>query len=102
MKQNSLFPLEDFSKPPSQPTPTSVAAADAIKPDAGRLRRIVYEWLLAHGPATDEEIIAGTGLSPNTARPRRIELVQSGQVLDSGTTKKTASGRQAVAWTAKV
>lgn len=87
-----------FDPPAQRHSATSVAAAQAIAPTAGTMRQLVLDWLRAHGPATDEQIIAGTGLAPSTARPRRIELVQSGLVVDSGTKIKTKSGRAAVAW----
>ena len=32
--------------------------------------------------------------------PRRVELVESGQVKDSGRTRKTAAGRNAAVWVA--
>jgi len=48
--------------------------------------------------ATDEEIVIGTGIIQNTERPRRRELVLAGDVIDSGKTRKTFTGRQAVVW----
>jgi hypothetical protein len=41
-------------------------------------------------------------MDPSSQRPRRVELVTGGQVVDSGRKRKTVSGRQAVVWTAKV
>lgn len=92
-----------FDDPPSQPhSATSVAAAAAVKPDANRLRALVLDALRAVYPdgLTDEQIIDTTGLSPSTARPRRIELVQRNLVRDSGRKRKTRSGREAVIWEA--
>ena len=86
-------------RPPSvRGSATSAAAADSLD-DAtlNRLHRVVLAWLAEHGPATDEEIVAGTGLNPSTARPRRIELVRHGLVVEAGE-KKTRSGRKATAW----
>lgn len=86
--------------PPSQAhSGPSVEAAEAIKPDANRLRQVVYDAISrADNGLTDEEGIAETGLSPSTYRPRRVELVRAGKVVDSGRTRKTASGRSATVW----
>jgi hypothetical protein len=91
----------NFDCPAQRHSPTSVAAATAIAPRAGTLRAEVYAWLLANGPATDEEGIAGTELGASTYRPRRIELVRAGLVFDSGLVAKTASGHDAVRWAAR-
>ena len=50
--------------------------------------------------ATDEELMDGTGIAPNTLRPRRRELQVMGRVRDSGTKRPTKSGRKAVVWIA--
>lgn len=89
-----------FAKPaPSvRGSQTSAAAADSLDATTlNRLHRLVLAWLEQHGPATDEEIVAGTGLNPSTARPRRIELVRRGMVTQAGE-KKTRSGRNASVW----
>ena len=78
---------------------TSVAAADSLDGKTlNRLHRLVLEFIAAH-PAgvTDEEIIAGTGLNPSTARPRRIELARRGLIREAGT-RRSKSGRMAVVW----
>ncbi len=80
---------------------TSAKAADSLDATTlTRLHRQVLAFLEARPDgATDEEIIAGTGLNPSTARPRRIELARRGLVVESGT-RKTASGRMACVWKA--
>jgi hypothetical protein len=91
-----------FDDPPAQASsPTSVAAADAIAPVAATLRRLVYEAIAAAGAdgLTDEEMLAAVGLQPSSGRPRRIELVRAGLVVDSGRTRMTKSNRKAVVWT---
>lgn len=88
-------------EPPSQRhSETSVAAAAEIKPTAARLREAVCEAIRAAGAdgLTDEEMLSATGLQPSTGRPRRVELVQAGRVIDSGRTRRTKSGRSAVVW----
>lgn len=103
---NSLFDPEQlpepFDDPPAQRhSITSVAAADAIKPSAANLRQQVLVFIRASPDGvTDEEIQQGTGIGPSTERPRRIELVKAGAVFDSGRTRATRSGRQAVVWVA--
>jgi hypothetical protein len=88
----------DLFTAPHNGTPTSRAAAVAIQPNAGTLRAKVLEWLREHGPATDEEMQNGIPMPASTQRPRRVELVTAGLVVDSGTTRTTTSGRSAVLW----
>jgi hypothetical protein len=72
----------------------------AIKPSAANLREQVLATIKAHpGGITDEQIAKFSGLNPNTARPRRLELEKAGRIVASGTAK-THSGRKAVTWVA--
>ncbi len=91
-----------FGDPPAQRhSPTSTAAAEAIIPHLPPLRLAVL--LAIRGAAdglTDEEGVGVTGLSPNTWRPRRVELMRAGLVVDSGRTRRAKSGRRAVVWVA--
>lgn len=89
------FPYQPASR-------TSQAAATRIRPTAATLRQQVYEFILACGErgATDEQIAIGLDLNPSSARPRRIELVEAGEVCDSGLTRNTRSGRSAAVWRA--
>lgn len=81
---------------------TSKSAARAIEPRRNILRKQVYDILLATPSGlTDEEIQTMTGMEGSTQRPRRVELVESGAVVDSGLTRATRSGRQATVWTAR-
>lgn len=87
-----------FGDAPAQShSPTSVAAAKAIKPKVSGLRRRVLEFLANAGPATDEDMQIRMAMSPNTQRPRRVELVRDGLVaqFDTG---QTRAGRAAVLW----
>ena len=96
-----LDDLPLFAAPAQRHSPTSVAAAEALAPEAlNAAQRRVLAYLEEHGPATDEEIIAGTGMNPSTARPRRIELVRHGLVGEDGE-RRTASGRRATVWRVK-
>lgn len=79
---------------------TSREAAESAQGSAGSQRREVWSFLVGRGKngATDEEIQNMLDLNPNTERPRRIELVNSGLVRDSGATRLTQSRRNAVVW----
>lgn len=98
----SLFdgPPPDDDPPAQWHSRTSTQAADAIKPDASRLRSLVLVAIRERDGLTDEEGTDATGLPPSTYRPRRVELVQSGLIRDSGRTRPTRSGRKAVVWVA--
>lgn len=77
---------------------TRAAAETAIAPSAANLREKVWDCIKSHPQGiTDEGIAAQTGLDPNTARPRRLELEKAGRIVASGTAK-TRSGRKAVTW----
>lgn len=100
-----LTPRTDGAGFPSQPpaqreSETSVEAAALVKPIVGTLRRKLYDWLVAHGAATDEEMQDGIPMKASTQRPRRIELCAAGLCRDTNTTRKTAAGREAVVWKA--
>jgi hypothetical protein len=78
---------------------TSENAAVEIEPNLGALRRIVLDAITSSVDGlTDEQISATTGIVPNTARPRRIELVAKSLVVDSTRRRRVASGRNAVVW----
>lgn len=79
---------------------TSRAAAQAIEPSLGRLQREVLAYLryCRDAGCTDEELQLSLVLNPSTERPRRIELVEKGLVVDSGVRRKTRSGRLATVW----
>ena len=88
-------------EPPSQKhSPTSREAAEAVKPKRLTLRAQVYRYLVDCGArgATDEEMQDALSMGANTQRPRRRELQLTKQIDDSGLTRATKSGRQAVVW----
>lgn len=93
------LPLFSRPAPSVRGSVTSAAAADSLDGTTlNALQRRVLEFLRARPEgATDEEIIAGTGLNPSTARPRRIELARRGLVVEAGT-RRTSSGRSASVW----
>lgn len=97
-----LFDLLEPDPPAQRHSATSVDAADAIRPQANRLRAVVWDAIRAAGMdgLTDEEIQERLNMVGNTARPRRRELQLAGRVRDSGKTRPTRRGRKAVVWVA--
>lgn len=93
------LPLWMQSAPHSGPRTSRDAAAD-IRPHVATLRARVLAHLASCGErgATAQELEGALNLSGNTIRPRLVELRETGCVEDSGTTRKTASGRSAVVW----
>ena len=78
---------------------TSLRAAEAIAEGAPSLRRRVLRLIEASVTGmTDEEIQEFLDMNPSTERPRRVELVDAGLVMDSGRRRNTRSGRKAVVW----
>jgi len=85
-----------FDLPPYEDTITSILAAESMVGHTARLRDRVLE-ALRQQPMTDEHIAEHLSLTPNTARPRRIELTRDGLVRQVGEAK-TKSGRRAILW----
>lgn len=79
--------------------PTSAAAYASIQPSISETQQKVLDSL-KRCSATDHELCASLGLNPSTLRPRRGELLDKGLIRDSGETRKTGSGRQAIVWSA--
>jgi hypothetical protein len=101
-EQQGLFgPLREDSVPFQRHSPTSAEAAKMMSgPLAAKLRRQVYQFVTVQGDygATDEEIQDHLCMNPSTERPRRVELVQEGLVVDSGGVRFTKARRRAVVW----
>lgn len=91
----------NFKAPPRvRGSATSKAAAERAAPRAGTKRAQVLDYIRscsAQG-ATDDEMQSCVPMSPNTQRPRRVELVRGGFIKDSGRTRPTSGGDQAVVW----
>jgi hypothetical protein len=100
----SVADLPLFAAPAQAPavqhSRTSMAAADSMDGDRlNGLQRSVVAFLRERGVhgATDEEMQLGIPMPPSTQRPRRIELLRRGLVVEAGT-RKAKSGRFATAW----
>lgn len=82
----------------SETSRLAAIAAYSFKTD---LQKQVYEILEAStNGLTDEEMQMALYMDPNTQRPRRVELVRAGYVIDSGRKRRTRSGRLATVWAA--
>lgn len=75
----------------------------ATQANTGKTRKFVLDAIKNAGEvgATDEALITFGmmhGFTANSVRPRRVELVRDGLVVDSGEKRKTRSGRNAIVW----
>lgn len=98
--------LEKWMKkwlPQYQPhSATSKAAAESVKHEAVHAREQVLAEIRRNGwyGCTDDELISRLPYG-ESSRPRRIELVRAGLVVDGGTKRPTAKGRLATVWVGK-
>ncbi|MCG7346604.1 hypothetical protein [Sphingomonas sp. ACRSK] len=94
--------MSDLFTYPHQPgaraRDTSRDAADAIAPDAGKLRARALAVVRRSNGLTADEVAGRLGLSILSIRPRLTELSRLGQVRDSGLRRRNASGRPAIVW----
>jgi hypothetical protein len=89
-----------FQQPAQKHSPTSIAAANRVASAAALRARVLAYLVTQPDGATDEELQTALDMPGSTERPRRVELVTRGLVRDSGRTRQTRSGRQAVVWVA--
>lgn len=96
-RRTADLPLFTQRAPSVNGSVTSAAAADSLSGKTlNALQRRVLEFI-AWRASTDEEIATELSMNPSTVRPRRIELVRRGLVVQDGT-RRTASGRMATVW----
>jgi len=76
---------------------TAKLAATLVMPYSGTQRKRVLNavWRAGIAGATRDEIAERLGMSPNTVRPRVVELVEHGWIEPDGRTRPTALGRLA-------
>lgn len=93
---------EERVKLSRDPKETSRLAALRAAPRAGTLRRKVLQLIVSAGEdgATDDEISQWLHKSPNSTRPRRVELVEGGWIVDNGLRRDSAYGNPSIAWVA--
>jgi hypothetical protein len=85
---------------PRDPRPTQVQAAAASLPRSGTQRARVLMAIQRAGRIgkTDEELAAFLRMDGNSVRPRRLELVEQGLVVDSSERRPTEAGGDAIVW----
>ncbi len=89
---------------PATHTAPAVAFSSTSRDAAARApvgaAALILVALREAGPrgATDAELQNRCGLEGNTERPRRQSLQRRGLIRDSGRTRPTPAGRQAVVW----
>ena len=78
---------------------TSKLAALAVMPRTGTQRRAVLDVFHARGDlgATDFEVQEALRMNGNTQRPRRVELVAGGWLVDSGE-RRSVRGHSMIVW----
>lgn len=88
---------------PHNGTETSVAAARSMEGSANILRLQVFKLIRRSGTTgmTCDEVECESGLRHQTASARVNELAGRGDLVDSGSRRKTRSGRLAIVWFAK-
>jgi len=82
---------------------TSVAAADALAPQLGRLQRLAQAAIReagGHG-LTADELAARLEMDRWSIQPRTSELKHKGLIRDSGQRRPNATGKLAIVWTAE-
>lgn len=79
---------------------TRAAAAHAITHMKTNMQRQVLDFIARRGEsgAIDEEIALGLQMRESTARARRVELRDGGQIRDSLRRRRARSGRLCVVW----
>ena len=92
------LPLFAARAPSVHGSVTSAAAADSLDGTTlNATQRRVLAYLEQHGPSTDEQMQIGMPMPASTQRPRRVELVRAGLVVQDGV-RRTTSGRYATVW----
>lgn len=76
---------------------TGVYRPDSVTGTAADDRRMILA-ALRHGPLCDQEIETLTGLTGNSLRFRRHELIKAGKMQTYPGKRKTRAGRPAQLW----
>ena len=88
-----------FRETPHSGSTTSRDAAHSIRKALPALEGRVLVFVAGRPEgATNDEIEIGLAMNGSTVRPRVVELRTRGLIKDSGKTRRTRSGRNAVVW----
>lgn len=71
--------------------------ADSLQAMQARVYRALFRSPV---PLTDEQLQIRLGMSGNTQRPRRVELLERGLIEEAGVAR-TRSGHRAMTWRVK-
>lgn len=84
----------------AEPHPTALRGAVKVYPRSGTQRRLILDAIAAAGERglTHDEIAAVPGVADTAHRTRKTELVEDGWVEDSGRTRPTVTGTDAIVW----
>ena len=100
-----LFGFTPASEYPDSPghrgVETSIAAANDIAPNLGRLQQLTLATVSEaawHG-CTAKELADRTGLPREAVQPRTSELRRMGKIVDSGRRRHNPNGKSAIVWT---
>ncbi len=79
---------------------TSHQAAMRAHLRSGTQRKTVLNLLKNAHPDgyIDEQMVQILGMNPNSQRPRRVELVEDGWIIDSGLRRLTSYNEEAIVW----
>jgi hypothetical protein len=83
----------------ADPPATSARAARLVEPRTGNQRGAILRFIVEGNGSTDFEIARDLRILPNSVRPRRGELAESGYVVDGGRTRRHR-GSDWVVWEA--
>ena len=83
----------------SDPLPAKIAAARQTPKRLARGRWLVLDDLEHHGPSTDHEIAARTGMVLSSAGKRRGDLVRLGWIAATHDHRLSPTGTPATVWT---
>jgi hypothetical protein len=77
----------------SRKSEESRRAALKATPRTGTQRRKIYDYIKFAGEADRDQIAMWLKMSPNSVRPRVVELIEGGWVRSTGKTKKNLNGQ---------
>lgn len=95
--QPSLFDVQTVGAPHNG-TLTSFYAAQAAAPKAGTQKAVILDYIVEHGPKTEDELEVGLGYLRSAICARVNSLVHDGLLRDSGERRLTRWNRAAVVW----